>query len=172
MHPDTTVGKCILPCIMRLYVTFSSLWFHATEAPLWMCISTTLKKMWLFSKDIFRIICNEVHLFFTSFAVNGNFGYFSTFLPFISSAGKNKSNFAKWLLTENFVFATFGKFPYEESFLLSIWSSFIRFHLQSWQKAPVTPGGQSHLKGATQLPPFWQPGWQKARRNKQLSRTS
>ena len=32
----------------------------------------------------------------------------------------------------------------------------------SWQKAPVTPGGHSHLKGATQLPPFWQPGWQKA----------
>ena len=35
-------------------------------------------------------------------------------------------------------------------------------YLHSWQKAPVTPGGHSHLKGATQLPPFWQPGWQKA----------
>ena len=159
---------------MRLYVTFSSLWFHATEAPLWMCISTTLKKMWLFSKDIFRIICNELHCV-------AKFTYFSyfcmetlvIFLLFCHSLSgrysKNKSNFAKWLLTENFVFATFGKFPYEESFLLSISSSFIRFHLQSWQKAPVTPGGQSHLKGATQLPPFWQPGWQKARRNKQLS---
>ena len=38
------------------------------------------------------------------------------------------------------------------------------FYLHSWQNAPVTPGGHSHLKGATQLPPFWQPGWQKAKK--------
>ena len=43
--------KCIFPCIMRLYVTFSPLWFHATEAPFyWMCISTTLEKCDFFLK--------------------------------------------------------------------------------------------------------------------------
>ena len=42
----------------------------------------------------------------------------------------------------------------------------ILWYLHSWQKAPVTPGGHSHLKGATQLPPFWQPGWQKAVKDK------
>ncbi len=36
------------------------------------------------------------------------------------------------------------------------------WYLHSSQKAPVTPKGHSHLKGATQLPPFWQPGWQNA----------